>query len=60
MVFKVVNKDTGEVVRDVRNPEEDGGAQFDMLPHGFRQPGGQPWHPELQVGDQPAAVYCSM
>lgn len=50
MVFKVVNKDTGEVVGDIRHPSEGGEVPYDVLPHNFRS--GEAWHPELQVGDK--------
>lgn len=50
MVFKVVNKDTGEVVGDIRHPIEGEEVPYDVLPHNFRS--GEAWHPELQVGDK--------
>lgn len=45
MIFKVVNKDTGEI-GDIRDEcLED--VPFDVLPKGFRP--SEAWHPELQV-----------
>lgn len=46
MVFKVVNKDTGEV-GDLRHAPATAKVPYDILPSGFVP--GQAWHPELQV-----------
>eukprot|EP00904_Undaria_pinnatifida_P010912 jgi/Undpi1/6951/HiC_scaffold_21.g09425.m1 len=45
-IFKVVNKDTGEVVGDIRDPQAKD-AHYDVLPQGFKS--GEAWHPELQA-----------
>ena len=44
----MVNKDTGEVVGDIRDPRAEDG-NYDVLPQGFKS--GEAWHPELQVGE---------
>lgn len=46
MVFNLVNRDTGEVVGDIRDGTGEP-VPFDVLPKGFRP--AEAWHPELQV-----------
>lgn len=46
LVFKIINKDSGEVVGDIRD-EQHRDIPFDVLPRGFRP--AEAWHPELQV-----------